>query len=168
MVQSMKNARLALLVTTIAVIISDIVLCLIPLTQNLENTQKSALIYIIASAFWLSWIIVGLCTVLLKKTLNPIYTRMIEKKVIETQKKPGIISFSIKRRQNLILYAAIAVGLILIITDILIGYTPEKIMFPILSLTVSMIVLHSVIDGKYYKVYKLLKENVKDDANHAQ
>lgn len=155
------------MVIMIASAISNFVLCLIPLAQKTVEEPNSTLIYIIASLFWMGWVVLALCIVLIRKTLKPILAIMIEKKLVVRQKYPGIISFTFDK-PHIALYAAIAIGLLLIITDILIGYVPENVMFPVLAVTVMLIVLHSVIDGTYYKVYRLLKENVKNDANNAK
>ncbi len=66
----------------------------------------------------------------------------------------------------LILYGATVMGLVLIITDIIFDYIPETAMFPILSVTILSFTVHCVIDGKYYKAYKLIKESVNDDTKH--
>lgn len=64
-----------------------------------------------------------------------------------------------------ILYGVVILGVGLMVTDIMFSYVPEMAMFPIISITILSFAVHCVVDGKYYKVYKLMKENVNNETN---
>lgn len=154
-----------MILTLLAVAVLSISLCLLPLTNGIRENSSNVGAYVIASVFWLGLAVSVVSIFITKKSLCDYRRKMIEKDLIKEQKVPGIICFSFDKKR-IILYSVVAVGLILIVTDIIFTYIPEIIMFPILSVTIMSFAVHCVIDGKYYKVYKQIKESVHNEANH--
>lgn len=134
-----------------------VVLLLIPFTDGIQAGRNNIGAYLIAILFWLGSLGSIVSSFLTRRTLRGARELLIQKGYVDKKHRVGIISFS-KKTPNVILYVAIGIGLIFIITDIIFGYVHELIMFPIISLTLLSFALHCVIDGKYYKVYKIIRE----------
>ena len=120
--------------------------------------------YIIAIVFWVGFLGSLIATYLTKRTLYRYGETLIRKGYIEKNQRIGIISFS-KDWKMWILYGITMVGVVLIVTDIIFGYIPEKVMFPMISVTILSFAIHCVMDGKYYTVYKRMKEDVGNGTN---
>lgn len=160
----LKKAKVSLFLTILAIAISSFSLCLIPFTSGIEKGQNNIIAYGIAAVFWIGIILSLIATHYTKKRLHSCCEKVIIKKYMKNQILPGLLNFSLNW-MSIVLYSIIAVGLILIITDIIFGYVPEMVMFPIISVTILSFALHCVLDGKYYKVYKLIKESVNNETN---
>ncbi len=163
--QCLKEARLLLVLTVIAAVFSSFSLSLIPLTSGIEEGKSNIIAYAIAITFWLGLVLMLAATQLTKRKLFRLRETVINKEFIRKRQLPGIISFAFNWK-NIVLYAVTMLGVVLIITDILFSYVPEKIMFLVISLTILSFAVHCVIDGKCYKIYKLIKESVKNETNH--
>ena len=161
----LKYARLSIAVTLIAAALSSISLSLTLFTSGVEDGKLGILGYIIASVFWFGWVVVFFATRSTKKTLHKYREKLIAKGELKRQHPVGAISFS-KQWKMLVLYGVIVLGLVLIITDMIFRYIPEAVVFPITSITVLSFAVHCVVDGKYYEVYKQIKESVKNETNH--
>ena len=136
-------------------------LSLIPLLSNIENNVAA---YIIAAVFWSGLLLTFVVTCLAKKSLYQCREKMKQRGYIRKRQFPGIFHFS-SHWKNIILYTVTVLGLVLIVTDVIFGYVPETVMFPVISVTILSFIIHCVIDGKYYKAYQRLKEIVKDETN---
>lgn len=157
-----QSARISLIATIIAMAMSCSALCLIPFTLPSVADKNITFAYIIAAIFWIGIITAFSAILATKIILNKYYKRLVLRGVIKEQTFPGAFNFSfIKPR--IVLYLVILIGIILIITDIIWIYVPEMIMFPIIAITILSFTLHCVIDGKYYKVYKLIKESFNNE-----
>ena len=163
--RSLKQARLLLAITVIAAALSSLSLSLIPLTSGIEDGKNNIVAYAIAAVFWIGLILTLVAALLTKRKLYAYREKLLIKGFIKEQRLPGIISFSFSWK-NIILYTITVLGLILIISDIIFVYVPEMIMFPIISVTILSFAVHCVVDGKYYKGYKLIKESVRNETNH--
>lgn len=157
-------SKIFLGITVVAVIISSGSLSLIPLISN----DKSDIFKtkIIALLFWMGLFLVLLMTGIISVLLRRYRVQYIANQQMKKQILPGCIFFSINFT-NAVIYAVIIMGLVLSITDIVWIYIPESVMFSVLSITMMFFLVHSVIDGKYYKVYKIMKEDIKYAATHS-
>jgi len=163
--RTLKKAKITLFLTFISLIISGIALLLIPYLFNEAGTLNAVLAYVVAGCFWGGIAASLLFTLTTKKVLGHYYERLTQRNRIKSQSAPGILSFSLQL-ERMILYFVTAAGLILIITDILFGYIHERMMFTIVFITFLSFAIHCVIDGKYYKVYKMIKESVDYETSH--
>lgn len=159
-----SSARLCIMMTFIAVALSSFSIGLIPFMVEFKEGESNAMAYVIAIVFWGGFLGSLIATYLTKRTLYRYRETLIRKGYIERNKMIGIISFS-KDWKMWILYGITIVGVILIITDIIFGYIPEKVMFPMMSITILSFAIHCVMDGKYYTVYKRMKEDVGNGTN---
>ena len=161
----LNNARLTIVVTLIAAALSSFSLSLIPFTSGFEEGESNVIAYVIAAVFWICLLLTLGAAYSTRKTLYRYRVRLIMNGYIRKHQPIGIISFS-KDWRMLILYGVTVVGLVLIITDIIFDYVPETVMFPIISVTILSFTVHCVVDGKYYKAYKLIKESVNNETKH--
>lgn len=161
----LKKATLSIKLTLTAVTISSLSLSLIPFISGGTNGSNNTLSYLVAAIFWIGILttIVEVCST--KKTLFRLREKLIVKGHIKGRQSIGAISFS-GNRKMWILYGITLVGLVMIITDIIFNYVPETIMFFIISLTLLLFSIHCVVDGKYFKVYAIIKESIRNDEQH--
>lgn len=160
----LNNSRLLFIITFVASALSSFSLSLIPLTSGFEDGKSNVLAYVIAAVFWLGLIVTIVTTCFTKKLLYRSREKLVIKECVKKHEPIGIISFS-KDWKMWILYGITVLGLVLIVTDIFLGYVPEVIMFPIISVTILSFTVHCVVDGKYYKAYKLIKESSNNETN---
>lgn len=144
--------------------ISSISLSLIPLTNGVEKEKDNTLAFIIASVFWGGLILMAISEILAAGTLRGYRAELIKKGYIKKHQQTGLISIS-KDPKMWVVYALFIVGLAVSITDIIIDYVPEVVMFPIVSLTVLSFAVHCIVDGKYFKAYRQIKEIMKNGKN---
>lgn len=154
-----KKARITLLITILSMTASSISLMFITLVSS-DKGMNSWMAYIIALIFWLGIVLAFVSTIITKIFLSKERQKLIDKEMIKKQVIPGIVYFDFKMN-NIIIYSIMGIGLLLIVSDLFMNYIPEAIMFPVISITLISFSLHCVIDGKYYKVYKTIKESVK-------
>ena len=160
----LKDARLSIVLTIVATALSSFSLSLIPFTSGFEEGERNVIAYVIAAVFWIGLLLTFIAAHSTKRTLYRFREKLIIKGYITKHQPIGIISFSRDWRMW-ILYGITLLGLVLIITDIIFGYVPEKVMFPTISVTILSFAVHCVFDGKYYKAYKLIKESVNNETN---
>ena len=163
--KNVKKARVTLITTIIAMVISSLSLSFIPFVSDFDIKNDSWLIFVIALSFWLGIFISFMATFITKIFLSQEKENLINKGIIKRRILPGAVSFKFGLI-NIIIYLITGVGVAVIVFDIFLGYMPEIIMFPIITLTFLSFSLHCVIDGKYYEVYKTIKESVKNDAKY--
>lgn len=156
----LKKAKTSIVVTFVAATLSSFSLSTIPFLERLEEEKGQIIAYIIAAVFWIGLLLTFISAYITTRILRKSREKLKSKGSIKMRQAIGIVSFSVDWRMW-ILYGTIILGLVLIITDIIIGYVPELIMFPVVSITILSFIVHCVIDGKYYKTYKLIKESVK-------
>lgn len=160
----LSNARRSLLVTIFAVALSSLSLSLIPFTSGIKEGESNIFAYSIAAVFWIGLLTTFVAVHSTKRTLCRHRERLIAKGYISEHQPIGLISFS-RDWKMWILYGVVILGVGLMVTDIMFSYVPEMAMFPIISITILSFAVHCVVDGKYYKVYKLMKENVNNETN---
>ena len=158
-----KEVGMPIWLTMAAFAVSFFSLSAIPFTQHLTDTGQKISGYIIAGAFWL-FLLIGLLLAFFTKGRQQTVRRKLKTMgLLRAHQPPGIISFSISPL-TVTIYLIILVGLIVTISDIIWHWVPGTIMFPILSITLFAFVLHCVVDGENYKVYKVIKKGL--DQNH--
>lgn len=159
-----REAKISIVITLIAITISSVSLSLIPFTSGFEAGESNTAAYIIAAAFWVGLLVTSVASHATKRTLFRYREKLIVKGYITKHQPIGLVNFSRDWRMWL-LYGATVLGFLLIITDIIFGYVPETVMFPVISVTILSFAVHCVVDGKYYKAYKLIKESVNNETN---
>ena len=155
-----KAARHFIILTVISILISGISLCLIPLCTFMPDYRW--LPYTLGAVFWTGVIASFTLSFFTKSTLKRYYAKLVLNGVIPEQWGAGIITFSLKR-SSIIIYSVILACIACIALDLIWGFIPEVIMFPIIAITLLSVTLHCVFDGRYYKVYKLIKESFKNE-----
>ena len=155
-VNVLKKAKVSVTVTFLAMAVSSLSLSLIPFVAGTEEGNLNVMAYVIAAAFWVGLLLTLLAASSTKRTLCSLRKEWIVQGHIQKNEPIGIRSFSTDWRM-LWLYGTTVVGLLLVVTDMMIGYVPEKIMFPIISVTILSFMVHCVVDGKYYKFYKRIQ-----------
>lgn len=159
-----RNAKRSIMATFAAIALSSFSLIMIPFTMGFDEGEISAIAYIFAAFFWLGLLLTLLAAYSTKRTLYIFREKSIKNGLITKHHPIGLVSFSRDRRMW-ILYGMTIIGLVLMITDIIIGYVPTSIMFSIIAITFLTFAVHCVVDGKYYKAYKLIKESVNNETN---
>lgn len=136
--------------------LSAAVLNIIPYALKTDSNELSIVAIIAAAVFWagivIAFILVKSTNVALKKADG--ISRKNTKAGCQ-QRLPGIVSFSLTIK-HIVMYLLILAGLLLIVFDIFFGFISEYIMFPIISITFFLFTVHCIIDGKSFKIYKLL------------
>lgn len=160
----LKRLNIWILVMMAASVMASCSLSLIPYTSGYEGGKSSIMAYLIAVLFWMGILIYLFGTYSVKRILRKYSERPLIKGATRKSKYPGIICFSVKK-SSLFIYAVVVTGLILIVTDAVHTYIPETIVFPIISVTMLSFLIHCVVDGKAYRVYKLMKESVNNETN---
>ena len=160
----LKDAKLSIVMTFVVATLSSFSLSFIPYTSGFVKDESNVIAYVIAAFFWIGLLLTFIAAHSTKRTLYKLREKLIAKGYITKHQPIGIVSFS-KDWRMWILYGVTVLGSVLIITDIIFGYAPETLMFPIISVTILSFTVHCVVDGKYYKAYKLIKEIVNNETN---
>ncbi len=163
--QAVKNAKITLTLTIVGMAVSSLSLSLIPFTSGIQDGQNNIGAYCIAAAFWLGLILALVAAHLTKRNLRRWRERLAVREGFQRQRVPGIVYFSWNKR-NAVIYIVAALGLALMIADMIFTFVPEMMMFPIISVTLLSFMLHCVLDGQYYKVYQKIKESMDDETRH--
>jgi len=153
-----NKSKVLLLITVILFAVSFFSLSLIPFTDGLEEETQRMVSNIIAVLFYLGLIAGVVFDILANRQIRN-SSKKTAKEILEKQKLPGVISFSTDKK-NLILYGVLAIGIVIMISDIILNWVESYIMFPIISLTLFLFAVHCIIDGKNYKIYVKTKEGV--------
>ena len=134
---------------------SAVAILLIPFVGMMPDGIGGVLSNIVAVIFWLG-ILAGILFSVLAGRIKAAAAKITRGKLRIKQKLPGIINFNL-RRDSIIVYLIFIVGLILIICDTALSCINQYVMFPVIALTMLAFFTHCIIDGKNYKIYKLLK-----------
>lgn len=161
-IKLLKNSRRSIVLTIVFSAISALSVSVIPFIPENESVMGSVMGYVFAAVFWFALLMAFVASGFTRKTLYKYRRYLVSKKYIPKEHPWGIFSFS-KKWNMLILYGTCLAGIAVIVTDIVFCYVPERIMFPIISLTMLLFAVHCVVDGKYYKVYKQIKESVNNE-----
>jgi len=154
-----RKVRVLIVLTLAFAAAASFSLSLIPFVWNAEAGGHGWLSNSIAAVFWFGLLLTFAAAYWTKRSLYKYREILISNGYIKKHQSVGVISFS-KDWKMWFLYGTTALGMVLLITDILFGYIHQAAMFPILSVTVFTFAVHCVVDGKYYKTYKLIKEKV--------
>ncbi len=160
----LKKAKLLIAATLISAALSSLSLALIPFVTGNGKTEHAYIAYIIAAIFWIGLIVMLVSVWLTKKKLYPHRRKLIAGGLIRKHQRIGIINFS-SEWGRIVLYSITVLGVILCVGDIIFTFVPQKVMFPVISVTILSFAVHCVIDGKYYKAYKLMKENTNNETD---
>lgn len=161
----LRETRRSILATLIAAMLSCLAIGLIPLSNGFEEGKDHTLAYIIGVVFWLGLLVALISSHITKKKLARYREKLVANKTLRERQRVGIFSFS-KSWKMWILYALAAIGVALLLTDILLGWLPEWVTLPLLSLTMAVFELHCILDGKYFKTYQIIKEGAKNETAH--
>ena len=133
---------------------------LIPVLDVVPSGAENVLSKLIAVVIWAS-VILGIASIFITDVLCRKWRRYLEiGGKVRLQKLPGIIKFS-KKKSHLAIYAVCFIGCVLLVTDMIFRYLKGYIAFPIISIVILTFVLHSITDGKNYKLYKTIKKGVR-------
>ncbi len=136
------------------------VLAFIPLIQLLPQKLGDAASIAIGALFWIGLAVGIAMTVRISGLRRSVEEKIPAIKSRMKRKLPGAVSFE-KRLEHLIVYGIFAVSFILIILDIVFGFITEYVMFPVIALAYLSFVAHCIIDGKNFKVYRVLRKGSK-------
>ena len=131
-------------------------LSIIPWLKWLPESGQQVLAYVIASVFWLGMILGFVFTGIMNSKMRRARAKVYSAKKFKRQRLPGILTFS-SEPARLAIYFGIGAGLILSVADLMKTFIPTRIMFFIISVTYFLIVLHAVVDGKNYRIYKIIE-----------
>lgn len=136
----------------------------IPLIALLPRESRRIPQYIVASLFWL-FLIAALALVrITSNRLFAVRRKLAERGLRVRQKRDGLFTFS-AQPGHLILYAVGAAGLLLLAADLIFGFLPGGVVFPLLSATLFSIALHAILDGRNYKTLELLGKRMEERRN---
>lgn len=158
----LRRAGMTIIITFVAAAVACLSLSLIPLFAQVDNGRINIASYIIASLFWGGFLISFIASCFTKKTLCKYQEHLISKGYVIERQRIGIVSFSRDHRMYIV-YGTTIIGVLLMVSDIIVQYAPEAVMFPIVSITLLSFATHCIIDGKNYKAYKKIKEIINDE-----
>lgn len=160
----LRDAKLSIMVSLVSAAISSASLSLIPFIVGFEEGKNKVIAYVVAAIFWLGILLTMIASHFTKRTLKRYREKLIAHGCVKRHQPIGIFGFS-KDWRMWVLYVLMIFGLTLIVSDIIFGYVPELIMFPVISVTILSFAVHCVVDGRNYKAYKLIKEIVNNETN---
>lgn len=128
------------------------------------GTLNRAVGIVTGISFWLFGIIGLVFVFLMRNNLAPERMAVYEAGLIERQRFPGIFTFS-RKPVHIALYAVVIVGAVFAVSDMRFHWVSPVIMLPIVGVTLFAFSLHCIIDGKNYKIYKILKAGLKNGEN---
>ena len=133
-----------------------------PTVSNLsENAHKSTTI-VISGMFWIGLIFGIAMTVVTNVNMRHMRYKAYETGKLKRRSLPGALMFS-NNIIHILLYVVIIVGISVLISDLVLRWLPNDAVLPILAVTYFVFVIHSIIDGKNYMAYKIIKEGKRDD-----
>ena len=160
----LKSSKISIVATIVSATLSSLSLSFIPFAVSVEKGHSDIFAYIIAAFFWGGLLSTFIASQATKRILRRLREKMIIKGCLAERQPIGVASFS-KDWRMWILYGTTFLGLVLMITDIILDYIPEIIMFPVISVTILTFAIHCVVDGRYYKAYQRIKESVNNETN---
>lgn len=152
------KSKIFLQITVVLYAVSFFSLSIIPFMDSLEEATQRIVSNIIAAMFYLG-LIAGIVFDLLANREILRNSKGTARALLDRQKSPGIITFSADRK-HLIIYGVLAIGIVIMVSDIIFSWVAGYIMFPIISLTLFLFAVHCIIDGKNYKIYMNMKKGV--------
>ena len=152
--RDLKKARMFLMSNAILALAAPLSLGMITL---FNDGNSNSIQFALAVIFWVCLLACIVIPFFIRKVLGT----YVKKAKIDSR-LPGILSLS-GGKQNIVLYAITVIGIAVIVTDIFWGYLPEVMIFPLISITLLSFLIHCIIDGKYYKIYKNIKEMTNDE-----
>lgn len=130
-------------------------LSFIPWLNKLPENSQHTLANVIAAVFWLGLILGIVFTFVMNSKMRKARAKAYSAKKTKRQKHPGIFSFS-SQPLHLAVYVGIGAGILISVADLIRTFVPTRIMFIVISATYFLIVVHAVIDGKNFKICKIL------------
>ena len=153
----MKKYRRLRLGMMIAFGISGLVLNVIPYIDRIPEDVRDPVSYAVAGVFWFGFL-AGVILILCEHIgLREMRQKAFSKRRYETPRFPGFMSVT-TQTANLLILAAFVIGFIILITDLFLKWIPGEVFFPVLTITYYLFCIHSVIDGKNDKAYRILRE----------
>lgn len=152
----MKKYKILFSATFIAFAFSSLGVLAIAFLSLIPKNFENIATYILGAMIWIGFI-VGIC--LIKSTDSIKYKsakHVFGVSVYRNQKFPGVINITLKPL-NIILYSIFVIGLALIIGDVIFHYLNNYLFFITMAIIYYLFMLHCIIDGRNYKIYKLLK-----------
>ena len=140
-------------------IVSSVSLGVIPFVQFLPDRLEKITNYIVAALFYLGLIIGGFAIKNAKIRMYRWRRRLIAERQFKKQRFPGIITFSADIK-HIALYVICVLGILVMVSDMIFHYISEYIMFPILSVVLFSFIMHCIVDGENYKLFKVIKEGM--------
>lgn len=155
--RELKKYRFILWITIVSFLLPASALLAIPVVANLPDEAQKPATITIAALFWLG-IILGIVMIIYANSrMRRMRWKAYATGKLDRPPAPGAFMFS-RKAGHLILYGILIVGGAVLISDLILRWLPEGILFFILSGTLIAFVIHSIIDGKNYKAYKIMKE----------
>lgn len=156
MPKQLSKMRKGLILMTLFFGVASLSLSLLSLMPLLNDTAQIRLAYGVAITFWSGMVAGCICLIrvdMLRKELKG-------RKKRRRWRPPGIVAFSIDK-PHMVLYGGILLGLTLMVSDMIKHWISSYVMFPIISITLFVFIVHCIIDGNNYKTYKILKGRCK-------
>lgn len=147
----------------IAIGITSFSLSFLPFTEITAIVRRDFVSVTVGALFWLGVILMIANLIIGKRLFEKVGVKLISLGLMEEQRLPGAISFS-KKIGHIILYAIFLLCLGVAVSDIIFKYVPEQVMFPVVSIILFTFFTHCVIDGKNFKIYKIIKDGM-DNGN---
>ena len=155
-----KKFDILFLIMAAGFAVSALVLAFIPVIDVLPTQVGKIASLAIGALFWLGLICGAVLTVKISFMRKSVEEKIPAIKSRMKHKLPGVISFE-KTLEHLIVYGIFAVSFILIIIDAIFSCITVYVMYPVITLAYLSFVAHCVIDGKNFKVYRVLKKGSK-------
>lgn len=147
-------------ITFAGYILSAVSILGLPFADIIDGGKVGVSSVVIAVLFWLGLIVGTTCLIILTKFRHTVRARIPGLNVRISKKFPGIMNFSLSVR-HLVVYSVFIIGLSVIIFDLIFAFANRYLMFPVISVTYSAFIMHCMIDGKNYQIYKILKKGEK-------
>ena len=157
-----RGSGLFFVITFASFALSSVALLLIPFISAADDRTKKLLTVIVAGMFWVGMAVGIMSTWLTNSALRHMRHWVYTSGLMDRPKLPGVITFTPKAL-NIIIYVIFIAGLGLMISDLIVRWASEYLMFPIISATLYVFVIHSVIDGKNYKAYRIVKDGMHNE-----
>lgn len=157
MKEYIKKYRFLYRALIIAFCISALSLNVIPYIDDLPEDVQDPISYLVAGVFW-GGALIGVILIIVEHFASKkMRMKAVDHKKYEIPRFPGVMVIT-NRTPNLIIIGLFAVGFGVLISDLIIGWIPGKVFFPILCITYILFCVHSIIDGKNYKAYRVVEE----------
>ena len=141
--------------------VSALAIVMIAMTQHLVEAARQPFQIVVALMFYVGLLVGIVATVKVSRMRQVMQKRSAKVNSLLTQRAPGVISFKVGVI-NIVLYSVFAAGLIICVVDILTHSVNSTAMFGVIAVTYLAFVMHCIVDGKNYKIYKLLMKGEKN------